>query len=139
VVANKKQKMSQSLVKNMSKLSRPIIFDGFTPKFQLTDIDFVWELKNKFLILGEVKEFGKDITIGQAITTTRIVDAWNSDPNKIGIIIFAQHHPDVTEIQLADCIVNKIYDGSWKELKQSVTVSKFIDMMISKYDITYLK
>jgi hypothetical protein len=127
----------KSLVKNLEKMQRPIIFDGLKSGFQLTDIDFTWEYKNKFLILGEIKEFGKDITIGQQITTTRIINSWNNSPEKIGIIIFAQHQPDIDKILLADCIVKKIYDGQWRELKKEISVKQFIDLFLKKHNIQF--
>lgn len=132
---------TQTLVKNREKLERPIIYDGLlSGKISPTDIDACFELFNKFLILFEIKEQGKDITIGQKITTTRIIDAWNSDPNKLGIIIFAQHNPQDNEIMLKDCIVNKIYmNGEWKNLSKKVDVKTFLITLGNKFNINPFK
>lgn len=130
-----------TLVKNMEKLQRPIIFDGLkSGNISPTDIDSVIELWNKFLILFEVKELGKDITIGQKITTTRIIDSWNLDKNKTGIVIFAQHNPEDKEILLAECKVNKIYmDGEWKSINKNVDVKSFLTILGNKFNVKPLQ
>jgi hypothetical protein len=129
----------KTLVKNLEKLKRPIIFDNVGGKCTATDMDFLFEFYNKFLICGEIKEKSKDITVGQKITLTRLVDCWNKVEGNIGIIIFAQHNPDNKIIMLADCIVNKVYiNGKWKPI-ENTTVSEFIQMFAEKYNIKHLK
>lgn len=130
------------LVQNLEKLERPIIFDGLTSKMCYpTDIDAVIELYNKYLIITEVKELGKDITVGQSLTTTRIIDAWNSDKNKLGMVVFTQHNPEDTEILLKNTIVKKVYmNGVWRDMsKKNITYKKFLQIFGETYNIEHLK
>ena len=129
-----------TLVKNFEKLTRPIIFDNVGGTCSATDIDFVFELYNRFLILGEIKEFTKDITIGQELVTTRIVNAWNKIPGNIGLVVFAQHDSEDKIIALKDCIVNKVFiEGKWKKMKTRINVKDFVQLFATKYDIKHLK
>lgn len=129
-----------TLVKNLEKLSRPIIFDNVGGVCTATDLDFVFELYNKFLILGEVKEYGKNITIGQELVTTRIVNAWNKVPGNVGIVVFAQHDSEDKAILLADCQIKKVFmNGVWKSMKTRITVKDFVQLFASRYDIQHLK
>jgi len=134
------QPTTQTLVRNLEKLSRPIIFDNVGGACTATDIDFVFELYSKFLILGEVKENHKQITVGQELVTTRIVNSWNKIPGNVGIVIFAHHSADDKQILLADCIINKIYiNGKWKTMGTRITVKDFVQLFATKYDLKHLK
>lgn len=134
--------MSEQLVRNLEKLTRPIIFNGLKSRTcSPTDMDWLLEYYGKFLLIGEVKELGKDITVGQSITTTRICDAWNKIPGNIGIVIFSQHNPEDKLIMLADSIINKVYiSGKWVDmLKKNITVKEFLNKFADKYNISHMK
>jgi hypothetical protein len=122
-------------------MQRPIIFDGLkSGNVSPTDIDSIIELYNKLLIIFEIKENNKDITIGQQITTTRIIDSWNSSKDKIGLVILAHHNPEDTQIMMKDCIISKIYiENKWKPLIKPVKVSQFLKILGNKFNIEHLK
>ena len=132
-----------TLVKNFEKLSRPIIFDGLKSRTcSLTDIDGVLEYYNKYLILTEVKEAGKDITIGQKIVNTRIVDAWNkAGEDKVGVVILTHHNPTDSTIILANTTISKVYiNGKWNDMsKKNINYKKFLQLFAQKYDISHMK
>lgn len=126
----------QTLVKNFNKLSRPIIFDGFNSGLFFSDIDFTWEFKNKYLILGEVKEKGKNMLTSQQLFTTRIADAWEKEEGKKALIIFAQHEPGEEVVHLKNCTVSKVYiKGMWKTLKHEITVKEFLNLFFIENNI----
>lgn len=131
-----------SLIKNMEKLSRVISYDGLCKgKNSPTDIDAVFEINNHVLLMFEVKEHGKDITQGQKFTTTRIIDAWNSVPGHIGVVVYATHPAENQVITLADCIVQKIYrDKGWYGIYDvEMNVGQFVEMFAKKYNVEELK
>jgi hypothetical protein len=138
---NKTNKMS-TLVKNFDKLSRPIVYDGLKSKTcSPSDVDVMMEFYNKFLILSEIKEKGKDITVGQNICLTRIADAWNkASKDKVSVVIFAQHNPSDEVILLADCTINKVYmNGKWIDLsKKNINYKHFLQLFAEKHNIEHL-
>lgn len=130
-----------TLVKNLEKLNRPIIFDGLKSRTcSPTDFDSVMEFYNKYLIITEVKEIGVDITLGQQITTTRIIDAWNSDKNKIGIIILTHHSSADSMVILANTTISKVYmNGKWIDLsKKNINYKHFLQLFSNKHNIKHL-
>lgn len=132
----------QTLVKNFNKLSRPIIFDGLKSKTcSPTDMDYVLEYYGKYLILGEVKETGKDITIGQNIMLTRVADAWNRIPGNVAIVVFSQHNPQDETILLAQTSVKKVYkDGKWVDLSnKNLTTKQFLNLFADRYEISHMQ
>ena len=132
-----------TLVKNFEKLSRPIIYDGLKSRTcSPSDVDAFMEFYNKYLILTEVKEEGKDITTGQKICLTRIADAWNkADKDKVGIVIVTHHPSTDSIIKLADTIISKVYiAGKWKDMsKKNINYKDFLQLFAEKYNISHLK
>lgn len=132
----------QTLVKNFAKLSRPIIFDGLKSKTcSPSDIDYVLEYSSKYLILGEVKERGKDVTMGQNLLLTRIADAWNKIPGNVAIVVFSQHSPIDEVIMLANTRVNKVYmNGKWISLdEKKLNTKDFLNMFAEKHNISHMQ
>ena len=131
-----------TLVKNFDKLSRPIIYDGLKSRTcSPSDVDVMLEFYDKFLILSEIKEFGKDITVGQDICLTRIANAWNkASKDKVSVVIFAQHPSADSVIRLADCVINKVYmNGKWIDLsKKKINYKDFLQLFADKHNISHL-
>ena len=132
----------QTLVKNYAKLTRPIIFDGLKSRTcSPSDVDYILEFYGKYLILGEVKEQGKDVTIGQNMLLTRMADAWNKIPGNVAIVVFSQHNPSDTNILLAETKLKKVYkDGKWRDLSdKNLTTKQFLNLFAENYDISHMK
>lgn len=83
-----------------------------------TDIDFAIEVKDKFLILGDLKYGNKGFTGGQKILLERLAKAWSFDPSKKSSVFRIEHHVHNTDIdvQVADCLVTDYFvkhNGEW--------------------------
>lgn len=134
---------TQSLVKNNALFNQPLLFDGVqSDKIYPSDIDSFIELWNKYLILIEVKTKGKDITLGQNIAMTRIIQSWEADKNKIGMVLHVYHseYDSSKPIMLKDCIVNKVYTkGKWNNMKNNLSVKEFLIMFGNKFNINPFK
>ena len=131
--------MATTLVKNLEKMSRPIIFDGLKSKTcHPSDIDSMMEFYNKYLILTEVKEDNKDITTGQSICLTRIADSWNkSGKDKVEIVILTHHNPADNQIMLVDSTISKVYvNGQWKNHTENY--KDFLMKFGCKFNIKHL-
>ena len=132
-----------TLVKNLEKMSRPIIFDGLKSRTcHPSDIDSMLEYYNKYLLLTEVKEEGKDITTGQKICLTRIVDAWDkASQDKVGVVILTHHPSSDKTILLADTTISKIYiGGKWFDMtKKNINYKQFLTLFAEKHNISHMK
>lgn len=128
-----------SLIKNIDKLCRPIDFTGLKGACTGTDIDNLLEFDNKYLFLNEVKEYGKELSIGQELALTRIINAWE-DSGKIGYIAFLWHNPDVDVILLNECIVVKVYKSKqWIDvLNSNITYLRYLQILKDRYGIKRL-
>ena len=80
----------EDLIKYRKRFNQPIVFNGLQDGvISPTDIDFCFEVDNKYLLIGEVKMKGKSITIGQKLVLQRIVDSWQkSGDGKLSIAYF---------------------------------------------------
>lgn len=114
------------------------MFDGLQhEKKSPTDIDFCYEIDDKILILGEVKEQGKDVPKGQKLALTRIIDAWSNNTNKIGFYLEIQHPEQDGDIIIANCrVVNYYYGGDWK--KARIPVVEFLATIGQFTNISWL-
>ena len=69
----------EDLIKYRKRFNQPIVFNGLQDGvISPTDIDFVFEVDNKFLLIGECKVEGKDLTVGQKLVLQRLVDNWTA-------------------------------------------------------------
>ena len=67
---------SRSII-NDKKFRQMHLFNGLQhEKKSPTDIDFCYEIDDKVLILGELKEEGKEVPTGQNLAFTRICDGY---------------------------------------------------------------
>ena len=103
-----------------------------------TDIDFVFEVDNKFLLIGECKVEGKDLTIGQKLVLQRLVDNWTA-AGKLAIAYYVTHnfHPD-EDVVLSDCNVHSIYtSGQWQ--RKNIKFRDSLMKLAKHWDIDKLK
>jgi hypothetical protein len=91
------------VIRNREFFDRAIIFQGCSSVGGFTDIDAVYDVKGKALILIEVKREGCAITTGQKILFERLV-MWCQKPV---YAITAWENTD-GDIILKDCIVKEI-------------------------------
>ena len=107
--------MTNRQIINRKKFEQKVSFEGLQyEKKSPTDIDFCLEIENKILIIGEIKEKGKDVPQGQNLAFKRIVDAWNARPDMItmGFYVVLHHEQnDDADIVAANCkVVSYYYD-----------------------------
>ncbi len=77
-----------------------------------TDIDFGLEINNKYLILGEWKTKGTDITLGQSLLGKRITDVWNESATKEAVFIYATHDSKPDDVvSEEDLTIEWVYKG----------------------------
>jgi hypothetical protein len=99
-----------------------------------TDIDGLFELRDRLFIIFEAKMYGTDLPTGQRLALERLTDALSQA--KPTLLIVANHdEPADQPIDLASCQVAKIrYKGQWLTppegyLSVKTLVDKFVDFV----------
>ena len=87
------------------------LFQSKNNKIGLSDIDFAFEIKGKWLIIGDVKLHDKSIPLGQKLLLTRIAQHWEAVPGCKAAVIRAQHEvtDDKENVKLSETIVTDIF------------------------------
>tara|TARA_R110002073_G_scaffold269725_2_gene432899 strand:- start:736 stop:1143 length:408 start_codon:yes stop_codon:yes gene_type:complete len=131
----------EDLIKYRKRFNQPIVFNGLQDGvISPTDIDFCFEVDNKYLLIGEVKMKGKSITIGQKLVLQRIVDSWQkSGDGKLSIAYFVTHDTNAAEdVILADTDVESIYfNGQWQD--KNIKFKKSVQILSEQWNINKLK
>jgi len=131
----------EDLIKYRKRFNQPIVFNGLQDGvISPTDIDFCFEVDNKYLLIGEVKMKGKSITIGQKLVLQRIVDSWQkSGDDKFSIAYFVTHDTSAAEdVILADTDVESIYfNGQWQD--KNIKFKKSVQILSEQWNINKLK
>jgi len=131
----------KDLIKHRKRFNQPIVFNKLQDGvISPTDIDFCFEVDNKFLLIGECKVEGKALTVGQRLVMERIVDSWhNSGYKKLAIAYFVTHNFDTSEdIVLADTRVESVYyNGEW--ITKNIRFKDSIKLLAERWDINKLK
>ncbi len=129
----------EDLIKYRKRFNQPIVFNGLQDGvISPTDIDFVFEVDNKFLLIGECKVEGKDLTIGQKLVLQRLVDNWTA-AGKLAIAYYVTHnfHPD-DDVVLSDCNVHSVYtSGQWQ--RKNIKFRDSLMKLAQHWDIQKLK
>ena len=115
--------MTRRNIINDKKFRQMHLFSGLQhEKKSPTDIDFCYEIDDKVLILGELKEEGKEVPTGQTLAFTRICDAWEkSGVGKCAWYLEIQHPEQKGDIIVANCnVVRYYYMGMWSRSNQNV-------------------
>lgn len=130
----------KSLIKSRALMSKIISFDGLqVGKIYPSDIDFIWEIDNEFLIIGEVKT--KDIAIptGQKLLLERLITSWE-ETGKKGTAIRVSNRVEKGDIILKDCVVTDVFmGGKWHHIAKPKDVNSFIKKLVKEWDIKKLK
>ena len=131
----------KDLIKHRKRFNQPIVFNKLQDGvISPTDIDFCFEVDNRFLLIGECKVEGNPLTVGQRLVMERIVDSWkNSGNGKLSIAYFVTHNFDTSEdIILADTNVDSVYyNGEW--ISKNIRLKDSIHILAEKWDIEKLK
>lgn len=131
----------EDLIKYRKRFNQPIVFNGLQDGvISPTDIDFCFEVDNKFLLIGECKVDGKSLTLGQRLVIERIVNSWkNSGRDKLAIGYFVTHNINAADdIVLADTNVKSVYfDGQWRA--KNIKFKESIQILSDKWNINKLK
>ena len=126
-------------IKYKERFKQPIIFDGLQKGLlSPTDIDFCFEVDNKFLLLGDCKKDDAPFPLGQRLVIERIVDNWRAT-RKISVGVIATHSTSPEQsIVLANTVVTKIYyKGKWH--KSNTVFTQFVKNIAEKFDVDKLK
>jgi hypothetical protein len=131
----------EDLIKYRKRFNQPIVFNGLQDGvISPTDIDFCFEVDNKYLLIGEVKMKGKNITIGQKLVLQRIVDSWTkSGQGKLAIAYFVTHNTNASDdVVLADTDVESIYfNGQWRD--KNIKFKQSVQILSEEWNINKLK
>ena len=109
-----------------------LVWEG---KYCPTDFDFIYEWKDRWLIIGEFKQAGNDIPIGQRLALERVCK--NTIAAGKGSSVFLAWHfnadPD-DDIDAGGCFVKAVFDGiRWEEPKKATTVRALMDSYMDGY------
>ena len=107
-------------INNESRFRQQVLFEGLeSGKVSYTDIDFIREIDNEFLIIGDVKAQGNKLPTGQRLLIERLCNKdWRFS---IGVIV--EHNVPVTEdIYLGECWPTEVYyNKKWRNVPGSKT------------------
>ena len=93
----------EQVIRNRDYLNRAIVFEGCSSVGGFTDIDAVYDVKGKALVLIEVKRKGCRITTGQKILFDRLV-MWCQKP----VYAITAWEDDDGDIILRDATVQEV-------------------------------
>ena len=113
------------------RMAQATSFEGLaiTP----TDIDGIWELKNKVWIMLEMKAAGKKMPLPQQIALERLVDNM-TDLGKLAILFVCEHNTPVgQDIIVATSRVVKIrFQKKWIDIVENIIANDAINNFIDK-------
>ncbi len=126
------------IINNKKRFNQPLLFEGLeNGTICYTDIDFLLEIDNHTLIIGECKTKGNQLTTGQKLVIQRLCDKeWK---NAIGIVVEHDIPPD-QNIMLKDTTVRKFYMNSqWEDIRdKKIPYEKFIKVLKDKWKVKKL-
>ena len=126
-------------IKFEKRFKQPIIFDGLQDGLvSPTDIDFCFEVDNKFLLIGDCKKDDAPFPTGQRLVIERIVDSWRALKRISKGIISTHSTSPEQSVVLANTVVTKFYyEGKW--YNNFVVFSDFVKEIAEKFNINKLK
>lgn len=126
--------MKSELIVNREKAKQLLAFDGMQyGRCRPTDIDFSFDVGGKVFVFGEVKTYGKDLTVGQRLHLQFLCDALAAG-GKQAIALFATHStPNADhDVRVAECDVKKVYFGGSKG-KWAKVENQNVDNYLKEY------
>ena len=134
---DKDMKKQPGKIYSQEKFRQQLLFDGISDdKRTGTDGDWIYESKkDKLFIMAEVKEYGKEVTIGQKILMKNLVENMGGVYRTYGFVLW--HKSESSEdILLKDTIVKEVYfkDKSGKvveanQLEKGITFRDAFDLL----------
>lgn len=108
---------------NQEKFRQQLLFEGISNDNRTgTDGDWMYESeKDELFIMAEVKEFGKDITLGQKILMKNLVKYMGGPYKTYGFVLW-HNAPSDKDIELKDTLVREVY---YKDTKGNVAVKSY--------------
>jgi hypothetical protein len=125
-------------INNKKRFEQPLLFEGLeNGAICYTDIDFILEVDNHTLIVGECKTKDNPLTKGQELVIRRLCDKeWM---NAIGIVV--EHNiPSDQDIMLKDTTVRKFYMNSqWNDIRdKKMSYEDFIKRLTDEWKVKKL-
>lgn len=96
-----------------------------------TDIDMIYEHKNRGYFMAELKRKGSALPTGQILLMERFARDMQR-AGKFAIIVIAEHECDDDIIPLAECQVSRVYITGWQVVKATCTVRQAFQMFLDK-------
>ena len=125
-------------INNERRFKQQLLFEGTERgKICFTDIDFVMEIKNHSLIIGECKVKNNPITIGQKLLLQRFCDKeWK---NSIAVVVEHDTPIDI-DVKLQDTIVREYYkDHVWNNvIDRKIKFIDFYDKLCESWNVKEL-
>lgn len=127
--------MTAPLIRNRARASQVKDFSGLKwGPIIPTDIDFCVEFRNKLFIIGDAKQPGAELSVGQKIAFERIVDAiWLSGKPAVFLVIEHDTAPDEDIDFEKTVVVRKRMNGKWEDLETPRRTKDVIDELLKLY------
>ena len=126
-------------INNRERFKQSILFEGLeNNKCSFTDIDFIQEIDNHTLIVGDCKVKDNPLTMGQKILIERLCNKkWK---HSFGVVV--EHNVPTTEdIILKDTFVRVVYvDNVWIDYRdKNLTFEAFMDALKNNLGVKKLQ
>lgn len=119
-------------IRDKKQFMRRISFDDLGGQtLYPTDIDLIYEHKNRGYIMVELKYKGAHLPTGQRLLMERVAKDLRR-AGKFAIIVIAEHECNDDIIPLAECQVSRVYITDWQVVKATCTVRQAFQMFLDK-------
>ena len=130
-------------IRNPKRGKQLLRFDGFRLYHKgletvgATDIDAIVDVRDKILIVFEVKLDGKEVPKGQRYTLQRLVeDAKRAGKHAIAIVLDHYAYSYDEDVYLPNLIVREVYtseDLRWKPMRKRMTAKALANWYVERY------
>lgn len=131
------------LMQNPRRGKQLLRFDGFgfdhknLETVGATDIDALIDVRDRILIIFEVKLDGKIVPKGQRYVLQRLVeDAKAKGKHAIAIVVDHSIYDPDEDVYLADLIVREVFESEgmmWKPMKKRMTARELANWYVERY------
>lgn len=130
-------------IKNPKRSKQLFRFEGFgfdnkeLKSVGATDIDAIVDVRDKILIVFEVKFDGKQVPKGQRYALQRLVgDAKANGKHAIAIVVDHYVYEYDEDVYLANLIVREVFESesmTWKPMKKRITARELANWYVGRY------